>query len=65
MYRLRSLHISSKCPVELKLERNMVIFPFDDFIDLKHRFVFINTVIDVIFRQYLQYMPHLQLQPHR
>jgi hypothetical protein len=24
-----------------------------------------HTVIDMIFRQYLHYMPHLQLQPHR
>ena len=27
--------------------------------------MFINTVIDVIFRQYLHYIPHLQLQLHR
>ena len=27
--------------------------------------MFINTVIDVIFRQYIHYIPHLQLQPHR
>ena len=27
--------------------------------------MFINTVIDVIFRQYLHYIPHLPLQPHR
>ena len=43
----------------------MVILPFNIFIDLKTQIVFINTVIDVIFRHYLHYMPHLQLQPHR